>query len=127
MFTRKNNRLESLIGPNSEFRGDITTQGTFRIDGVFSGNITADWVILGESGSIKGDITARSVIIGGKVDGNVKAEELVEIKHMGQLTGDISTRKLSVAEGGVFEGRSLVQKDDESKIVDFPGKEALNK
>jgi len=126
MFTRKNNRLESLIGPNSEFRGDITTQGTFRIDGVFCGNITADWVILGESGSIKGDITARSVIIGGKVDGNVKAEELVEIKHMGQLTGDISTRKLSVAEGGVFEGRSLVQKD-ESKIVDFPGKEAVTK
>ncbi len=126
MFTRKNNKLEALIGPNSEFRGDITTQGTFRIDGVFSGNITADWVILGESGSINGDITARSVIIGGKVDGNVKAEELVEIKHMGQLTGDISTRKLSVAEGGVFEGRSLVQKD-ESKIVDFPGKEAITK
>jgi cytoskeletal protein CcmA (bactofilin family) len=124
MFTRKNNKLESLIGPNSEFKGDITTQGTFRIDGVISGNITADWVILGEKGSIKGDITARTVIIGGKVDGNVKADELVEIKRMGQLTGDISTRKLSVAEGGVFEGRSLVQKD-ESKIVDFPGKEAV--
>ncbi|MGD0281055.1 MAG: polymer-forming cytoskeletal protein [Dissulfurispiraceae bacterium] len=126
MFGRKNNRLEALIGPNSEFRGDITTQGTFRIDGFFSGNIAADWVILGESGSIKGDITARSAIIGGKVIGNVKADELVEIKHTGQLTGDISTRKLSVAEGGVFEGRSLVQKDD-AKIVDFPGKEAINK
>ncbi|MBF0559137.1 MAG: polymer-forming cytoskeletal protein [Nitrospirae bacterium] len=126
MFTRKNNRLEALIGPNSEFRGDVTTQGTFRIDGVFSGNIVADWVILGESGSIKGDITARSVIIGGKVDGNVKGEELVEIKHTGQLTGDISTRKLSVAEGGVFEGRSLVQKD-ETKVVDFPSKEAMSK
>ncbi len=126
MFTRKNHKLEALIGPNSEFRGDITTQGTFRIDGVFSGNVTADWVILGENGSINGDITARSVIIGGKVDGNVKAEEFVEIKRMGQLTGDVTTRKLSVAEGAVFEGRSLVQKD-ESKILDFPGKEALTK
>ncbi len=126
MFTRLNNKLEALVGPNSEFRGDITTQGTFRIDGVFCGNIAADWVILGASGSINGDITARSVIIGGKVDGNVNAEELVEIKHTGQVTGDISTRKLSVAEGGVFEGRSLVQKD-ESKVVDFPGKEATGK
>lgn len=126
MFTRKNNRLEALVGPHSEFKGDVSTQGTFRIDGFFSGNIVADSVILGESGSIKGDVTARSVIIGGRVDGNVKGEELVEIKHTGQLTGDISTRKLSVAEGGVFEGRSLVQKD-EAKVVDFPGKEAMNK
>ena len=123
MFTNKNNKLEALIGPNSEFKGDITTQGTFRIDGTFTGNIVADWVILGDNASIKGDITARSVIIGGRVVGNVKAEELVEIKNTGQLTGDISTRKLSVAEGGVFEGRSLVQKD-ETKIVDFPSKES---
>jgi len=126
MFTRKNNRLEALIGPNSEFRGNITTLGTFRIDGVFLGNIAADWVILGESGSIRGDITARSVIIGGKVEGNVESEEIVEIKRTGQLTGDIITRKLLVAEGGVFEGRSLVQKD-ESKVLDFPGKESINK
>ncbi|MBF0505657.1 MAG: polymer-forming cytoskeletal protein [Nitrospirae bacterium] len=123
MFTNKNNKLEALIGPNSDFKGDITTQGTFRIDGSFTGNIVADWVILGDNASIKGDISARSVIIGGKVVGNVKAEELVEIKNTGQLAGDISTRKLSVAEGGVFEGRSLVQKD-ESKIVDFPSKES---
>lgn len=124
MFTNKNNKLEALIGPNSEFKGDITTQGTFRIDGTFIGNIVADWVILGDNGSIKGDMMARSVIIGGKVVGNVKAEELVEIKSTGQLTGDISTRKLSVAEGGVFEGRSLVQKD-ETKVVDFPSKESM--
>ncbi|MBI3593269.1 MAG: polymer-forming cytoskeletal protein [Nitrospirae bacterium] len=126
MFLKRNNKLEALVGPATEVKGDVTAHGTFRIDGKFVGNITADSVVLGEGGVITGDITACCVVIGGKVDGNVKADELVEIKHTGQLRGDIQTRKFSVAEGGIFEGRSLVHKD-ESKVVDFPNKEAASK
>lgn len=123
MFLNKNNKLEALIGSDSEFKGDITAHGTLRIDGKLTGNITADSIILGDDASVTGDITARCVVIGGRVDGNVNADELVEIKHTGKLFGDIHTRKLSVAEGGIFEGRSLVQKD-ETKVIDFPNKEA---
>ncbi len=123
MFFKKSNRLESLVGANSELSGDITVQGTLRVDGKFTGNINADWVILGESGSISGNVHARCAVIGGTIKGNIKAEELIEIKHTGQLWGDIYTKKLSVAEGGIFEGHSHIQKDD-AKVVDFPQKEA---
>ncbi|MBI5211795.1 MAG: polymer-forming cytoskeletal protein [Nitrospirae bacterium] len=126
MFLNKNNKLEALVGPNSEFKGDITAHGSLRIDGKLTGNITADSVILGETAAVTGDIKARCVVIGGRLDGNITSDELVEIKPTGRLLGDINTRKLAVAEGGVFEGRSLVQKD-ETKVIDFPSKEAAVK
>jgi len=126
MFLRRNNKLEALIGGNTEFRGDINTDGTLRIDGKMTGNIIAEWVVLGETASVKGNIKSKGIVIGGRVDGNVEAEELVDIKYTGKLFGDIHTRKLSVAEGGLFEGRSLIQKD-EKKIIDFPGKDAVSK
>lgn len=123
MFLKKNDKLDALVGQNSEFKGDLTTLGTLRIDGKFVGNIQADWVILGDSSYIKGDIISRGVIIGGRVDGNVIADENVEIKPKGELFGDLNTKKLTVAEGGIFEGRSIIHKD-ETKVIDFPNKEA---
>ena len=125
MFFKKDNRLEALVGSNTEFKGEVTTKGTLRIDGKFIGDIRSDWVIVGSGGEITGNTMAKSVVIGGRIRGNVRAEDLVEIKHNGQLMGDIYTKKLSVAEGGVFEGYSHIQKD-ETKIIDFPNKEAAS-
>lgn len=127
MFLKKNDKLESLIGERSEFVGNITTEGTCRIDGKFNGNIKADWVIIGEQGKITGDISARGVIVGGAIDGNIKADEIVEIKTSGKLSGDINTKKLSVAEGGIFEGRSQIKRDDDAKVIDFPIKESASR
>jgi cytoskeletal protein CcmA (bactofilin family) len=121
MFNRNTEKLESLIGVNSQFRGDIDTKGTLRVDGTMEGNIKADWVILGEKSLIKGDIAARGIIIGGRVEGTLKAEEIVEIKSKGQVCGDISTNKLAVAEGGSFDGRSVMRKEG-SKVVEFQAK-----
>ncbi len=121
MFTKNTEKLESLIGTNSNFKGDINTKGTLRVDGTLEGNVNADWVILGEKAYLKGDVTARGIIVGGKVDGNLKAKEIVEIKPKGQVFGDIQASKLTIAEGGMFDGRSSMLKD-ESKIVEFQTK-----
>jgi len=126
MFLRKNNKLETLIGIGSEIKGDITANGTLKIDGKITGNIIADSVILGNDALVTGDIKARSVVIGGRLNGNVTAEDIIEIKPTGQVFGDVHTKKLSVSEGGIFEGRSLIQKD-ETRVIDFPAKEALVK
>jgi cytoskeletal protein CcmA (bactofilin family) len=121
MFTKNTEKLESLIGANSKFKGDIDIKGTLRVDGTLEGNVNADWVIFGEKACLKGDVTARGIIVGGRVYGNLKAKEIVEIKAKGQVSGDISTGKLTIIEGGVFDGRSSMQKD-ESKIVEFQTK-----
>ena len=122
MFTKSTEKLESFIGANSNFKGNIDTKGTLRIDGAMEGNANADWVILGEKAIMKGNISARGIIVGGRVEGNLRAKEIVEIKSKGQVFGDIFTSKLTIVDGGIFEGRSSMQKG-ESKIVEFQAKE----
>ena len=121
MFSKNTEKLESFIGANSVFKGDIETKGTLRVDGTTEGNVNADWVILGEKASLKGDIKARGIIVGGRAEGNLIAEEIVEIKAKGQISGDISTNKLTIVEGGIFDGRSSMQKD-KAKVLEFQTK-----
>ncbi|MFZ5906890.1 MAG: bactofilin family protein [Nitrospirota bacterium] len=121
MFTRNTEKLESFVGTNSAFRGNIEAKGTLRIDGKLEGNVQADWVILGEKSSVKGDISARGIIVGGTVDGNLRAKEIIEIKAKGRVTGDTVTAKLTISEGGIFDGRSTMARE-ESKIVEFQSK-----
>ncbi|MBS1127120.1 MAG: bactofilin [Nitrospirae bacterium] len=118
MFHKNTEKLESFIGSNSVFKGDIDSKGTLRVDGVVLGNISADWLIVGEKAHITGDISARGIVIGGKIDGNVKAKEIVEIKNKGHINGEITSKKLIVAEGGIFEGRSTMPRED-SKVIEL--------
>jgi len=122
MFTKNTKKLESFIGVNSIFKGEVKTEGTLRIDGTIDGNVNADWVVISEKESLKGDIVARGIIVDGRVEGNLKAEEIVEIKSKGQVFGDISANKLSMLEGGIFNGRVSMERDG-SKIVEFQAKE----
>jgi cytoskeletal protein CcmA (bactofilin family) len=118
MFHRNTEKLESFIGTNSAFKGNVDTQGTLRIDGIVEGNIAADWVIIGEKAHIKGDIAARGIVVGGKVEGNLKAKEVIEVKNKGHVMGEIMSKKLVIAEGGIFEGRSLMPRED-IKVIEF--------
>ncbi len=113
MFSKKHPKLDVVIGPESVFKGELTSQGTVRIDGRFEGNIAADCVIIGESGAIVGDVTSKALIAGGKLNGNVRASDSVEIQPKGEVYGDIAASRLAVAEGAVFEGRSMMQKNRE--------------
>jgi cytoskeletal protein CcmA (bactofilin family) len=119
MFHKNTEKLESLIGSNSSVRGEVESKGTLRADGSIEGNISADWVVIGEKALIKGNITARGIVVGGRVEGNMKAKEIVEIKNKGQVYGEVFTPKLSIAEGGIFDGRSSMQKAEESNVVDL--------
>jgi cytoskeletal protein CcmA (bactofilin family) len=121
MFNRNTGKLESFIGANSDFKGDLDVKGTLRIDGVLAGNVNADWVILGEKAILKGDVSARGIIVAGRIEGNLRAKEIVEVKPKGHVSGDIYTSKLTVVEGGVFDGKSKMTKE-ETKILEFQAK-----
>jgi cytoskeletal protein CcmA (bactofilin family) len=82
------------------------------------GNISADWVIVGEKSHITGDITARGIVIGGKIDGNLTAKEIVEVKNKGHIKGEIMSKKLVIAEGGIFEGKSIIPRE-ESNVIEL--------
>ncbi|MEK6581319.1 MAG: polymer-forming cytoskeletal protein [Nitrospirota bacterium] len=122
MFSRNTEKLESFVGVNSYFKGDIKTKGTLRIDGTLEGNIEVDWLILGETAQLKGNAEARGIIVGGKVEGNIKATELIEIKAKGEVSGELATSKLSIAEGAIFNGRSTMHRA-ESNVVELQAEE----
>ena len=124
MFHKNTEKLESLIGAGSSVKGEINTKGTLRVDGSVDGNISADWVVIGEKAGIRGDITARGIIVGGRIDGNLKAKEIVEIKNKGHVFGEIFTSKLTIAEGAIFDGRSSMHRE-ESNVVELVAKEKL--
>lgn len=117
MFSNKE-RLESFVGRSSHFRGDIATKGAIRIDGRVTGNIDADWVIIGDKAFLKGDVSASGVVVGGSIEGNVRTKELVEIKSKGNIKGNIRTAKLTVMDGGIIDGQISMSRDD-AKVVEL--------
>jgi cytoskeletal protein CcmA (bactofilin family) len=116
MFNNHNKKLESIIGKNSDISGELNVSGTLRIDGMVRGKVNAECVIVSESAMVKGDIKARAIIVGGKVEGNLIGEEMIEIKPKGAVLGEIFTNKFFVIEGGTFNGRVQMRKDESNVI-----------
>jgi len=121
MFSKDNEQLESFIGSGNEFQGELNVKGTLRVDGRFDGKANAARIILGETGVIKGESSARKIIIAGKVEGNLRAEEIVEIKASGEVLGNIFAKKISITEGAKVNGK-IEMKVDGSKVIDFKSK-----
>ena len=123
MFSKETDKLETFLGTNSSFKGELNVRGTLRVDGTVEGQLDADYLILSESAEVKGEIRAKKIIIGGKMDGNVRAQELVEIKSKGKVLGDIFTPKLAIIEGAEFDGKVAMKKvemkKEESKVIEL--------
>ncbi|MHB8058959.1 MAG: bactofilin family protein [Desulfuromonadaceae bacterium] len=109
MFSKRQAKLDTIVGPESIIKGDISSKGTVKVDGIVEGNVCADCLIIGEAGHLTGDITVREIVVGGKVIGNIHAADGVDIHRKGGVCGDIFATRLTIAEGGLFDGRSTMQ------------------
>ncbi len=125
MFAKDPEKMESFLGADSVFKGELNVKGTLRVDGSVEGRLNADCVILSEKARVKGEIQGKKLVIGGSVEGNLRAQELVEIKSRGKVLGDISTPQFVVTEGAHFNGRIEMEKEG-AKVIDLPlkGQEA---
>lgn len=110
MAVINNLTVNSIIGEGTKFRGDFELNGLLRIDGAFEGEIVSEGkVLVGRHGSAMANrIKAKTVIIGGIVEGNITASQKVTILSTGQITGDIETPRLIAEEGVVMNGRIQV-------------------
>jgi cytoskeletal protein CcmA (bactofilin family) len=121
VFANSNQKMETLIGVNTDFQGELTVHGTLRVDGRVEGKLNAESAIIGETAVVKGEITAKKIIVGGRIEGNLRAQEIVEIKAKGKVLGDIFTNKFSLIEGGEFNGK-IEMNPDENKVLIFQSK-----
>lgn len=102
-------QISTIIGEGYVFTGELEGSSIIRIEGKIIGNVNVDsGVILGENGIIEGNITSKSVIIYGTVNGNIKTTQL-EIKRTGVINGEITTDTLEIELGAKYNGRLSMQ------------------
>jgi cytoskeletal protein CcmA (bactofilin family) len=104
-----NNTSKNVLGSDVEIKGNIKFAGELAFDGKLDGEIHTDGTLhLGDSAVINGNISAQTVIVRGKINGNITAKEKIEIKGKTELFGDIRAAKLAVEEGVTFVGKTEV-------------------
>ncbi len=96
----------SYVAPGTRIEGSISGDTEVLVDGSLVGSVELDGrCVLGRRGQVDGDIAAKSVQIAGTVEGDVRAEEKIEVTSSGSVKGDLVAPLVSIAEGGVCNGR----------------------
>ena len=91
------------LGSNTSIKGDLTADSDIRLDGELIGNIKcAGKLILGPKGRIQGEVYCDNAVIEGKIDGLIKVKDHLHVKETARITGEISTQKLTVQSGAMF-------------------------
>lgn len=104
--------LNSLVeGTNVE--GTIQSQSDIRVDGTIKGTLTCSAkVIIGPNGFIDGEIKCKNAVIEGRFQGNLKVQELLNIRETASVSGEVSYGKLNVQSGAVVSGSYRVSGQD---------------
>ncbi len=97
---------ETIIAQGVKVEGDFHSQGDVSIDGEVTGSVQTEQALnIGVSARIQADVEALSAIVAGEVQGNIKANEKLELLATSVVHGDITTGLISVAPGAQLNGR----------------------
>lgn len=113
MFPKTNNMKKSIdtssvvniIGEHTIINGDINSKSDIRIDGTVKGSVkTNGKLVVGEGGSVEGDVSCSDADIAGVIKAKITVSQLLSLKSSSKLDGDIVTNKLSIEPGASFSG-----------------------
>jgi len=108
MTTEKTNggNGTTLISAGTSLKGDISSNSDLRIDGTIIGNISSSAkIVIGASGVIEGDITGNQADIVGKVSGNIKTKDLLQLRGDCIVNGNVYAGKLQIEPTATFNGQ----------------------
>ncbi len=109
MSTTPNTNSKNVLNSDVELTGSLKFSGELTFDGKLDGDISSEGVLtLGDNAVIRGNLNVNSVVVRGKVNGNVNARETIEIKAKAELFGDVRAPRLVIEEGVTFVGKSEV-------------------
>lgn len=107
--------INTLIGNGSFVQGDLKVNGFIRIDGDIDGNLETDGnVIISEKARIRGNISAKSVIVGGIILGDVTAKENVKLLSSSAVIGNIMSHKVQMEDKVIFHGHCISLQNQEN-------------
>ena len=117
----KYDQINSIIGEGSVFEGKFYISGSLKVDGEFEGEIkTEEVLIVGPSGRVKTNITAKEVVMSGALIGDITAIERVRLTESGRMLGNINTPSIHISEGVVCKGSINITgglKNEPKKLV----------
>ena len=108
---------QATIGKSLFVKGEVSGSESLFVDGKVEGtiNLPGNRVTVGRNGQVAANITAREVVVLGKVRGNVHASDRVDIRSEGSLTGDVAAARISIEDGAFFKGGIDIRKPGDTK------------
>lgn len=105
------------IGKSVLVKGELSGSEDLYLDGEVEGSIELHGhsLVIGPNGRVRANVHAKEVVVHGKVDGNLRATEKVELKKSALLNGDIFTQRIIIEDGAFFKGAIDIQKVAEPK------------
>jgi len=103
---------QATIGKSLVIKGEVSGSESLYIDGRVEGsiNLAGNRVTVGRNGVVAANITAREIVVLGKVRGNLTASDRVDIRSDGSLTGDVVAARISIEDGAYFKGGIDIRK-----------------
>jgi cytoskeletal protein CcmA (bactofilin family) len=103
---------QATIGKSLVIKGEVSGSESLYIDGRVEGsiNLPGNRVTVGRNGVVAAHITAREIVVLGKVRGNLNASDRVDIRTEGSLTGDVVAQRISIEDGAFFKGGIDIRK-----------------
>src|SRR5436309_1293594 len=100
---------KNVLSSDVEIKGNLKFSGELTLEAKLEGEISTDGILnLGETGVINGNLNVNTVVVRGKINGNVIAKERIEIKSKAEVFGDIRAAKLVIEEGVTLVGKTEV-------------------
>jgi cytoskeletal protein CcmA (bactofilin family) len=101
------------IGKSVVIKGELSGSEDLYVDGNVEGKIElrSHSLTVGPNGTVKAEVTAKSVVIQGKLEGTVVASDRVELRKSAIVSGDLITQKIAIEEGAFLKGKVDIQKE----------------
>jgi cytoskeletal protein CcmA (bactofilin family) len=101
------------IGKSVVVKGDLSGSEDLYIDGTVEGTIQLqnNNLVVGPNGHVHADVSAKVVVIHGKLEGNIRASERAELRKSAVIVGDIFTQRIAVEDGAYFKGKVDIERD----------------
>jgi cytoskeletal protein CcmA (bactofilin family) len=101
------------IGKSVVIKGELSGSEDLYVDGSVEGKIELrnHSLTVGPNGNVKADVSAKAVVVQGKLEGAVTASDRVDLRKSAVVNGDVTTQRIAIEEGAFLRGKVDIQKD----------------
>ena len=115
-------RIDSLIGQNTEIRGDVVFRGGLHVNGVIRGNVISEddsgsVLTVSEQGTIEGEVKVPNIVLNGTIIGDVHAAEHIELAAKARVNGNVYYSLIEMAMGAEVNGNLVHRAEAEKGVV----------